>query len=69
MINPKHKGWLHRALGIAQGKPIPTSKLEQEKHSKNPHMRKMDNFALVARTKFNHPPKETHHRLNKERTK
>ncbi|MGH7746094.1 MAG: hypothetical protein ACREQ5_15180 [Candidatus Dormibacteria bacterium] len=40
-----NKGGLHRALGVAEGTPIPAEKLEAAKHSKSEHVRKMANFA------------------------
>lgn len=36
-----HKGALHRALGVPEGKKIPASSLAKAKKSKNPHIRKM----------------------------
>lgn len=47
-IKPSHKGRLHRALGVPEGKPIPHSKLVAASHSKDPHMRQMANYALNA---------------------
>ena len=43
------KGALHKALGIPQGQKIPESRLEKAEHSRNPHMRKMANFAENVR--------------------
>lgn len=40
-----NKGGLHRALGVKEGEPIPASKLSSALKSKNPHMRKMAQFA------------------------
>lgn len=51
-INPETKGALHRALGIAQDKKIPESKLEKATHSRNPLTRKRANLAETLR-KFN----------------
>jgi hypothetical protein len=34
-------GGLHRALGVAEGSPIPTEKLEHAKSSTNAHVRAM----------------------------
>jgi hypothetical protein len=48
-INPAHKGRLHRALGIPDGKPIPVEREEAAKHSPNPRVRQEANFALNAR--------------------
>jgi hypothetical protein len=42
------KGGLHKALGIAEGKPIPEEKKEEAANSSNPHMQKMGQFALNA---------------------
>lgn len=39
------KGGLHRALGISEGEPIPTERLEKARNSKNEHVRHMANFA------------------------
>lgn len=36
-----HKGALHRALGVPEGKPIPAKKLRGASNSKNPHVRRM----------------------------
>lgn len=40
-----NKGGLHRALGVKEGEPIPANKLSSALKSKNPHMRKMAQFA------------------------
>lgn len=48
-IKASHVGKLHRALGIAQGRPIPHSVLMAHKNDKSPAMRKMVNFALNAK--------------------
>lgn len=42
---PGHKGRLHRALGVPEGKPIPEGKLEKAAHSSSSHMRHMAQFA------------------------
>ena len=39
------KGGLHRALGVPEDENIPGEKLEAAKHSKNPHVVHMANFA------------------------
>lgn len=44
-LNHLNKGGLHRALGIPEGQPIPQDKLEAAKHSDNPHIAKMAQFA------------------------
>ena len=36
-----HKGALHRALGVPEGERIPERKMEQARHSRNPHERNM----------------------------
>lgn len=43
----KHPGALHKELGVAMGKKIPTSKLNEAAHSKNPKLRKR---AILAKT-------------------
>lgn len=43
----KHKGALHKALGVPEGKKIPAKKLEKAEHSKNPLTRKR---AVLAKT-------------------
>lgn len=48
-IKPSHKGLLHRDLGIPEGQPIPISKLEAAKHSKDPAIRRRANFAINFR--------------------
>lgn len=40
-----NKGGLHRALGVPEGEKIPAAKLEAARHSKNPHIQHMANFA------------------------
>lgn len=41
----KHKGKLHRELGVPEGKKIPAKKLAKAEHSKNPTIRKEANLA------------------------
>lgn len=48
-IKKSHRGRLHKALGIPEGQPIPLKLLMQKKHSENPAMRKMANFAATSR--------------------
>lgn len=43
----KHKGALHKELGVPEGKKIPVSKLQKAEHSKNPTERKR---AVLAET-------------------
>lgn len=52
-INPKHKGLLHRDLGVAQDKPIPAKKLTKAENSSDPAVRKRAVFAANAK-KWNH---------------
>jgi hypothetical protein len=54
------KGGLHRALDVPEGKKIPVAKLAAARNSKDPHMRKMANFATNAK-KFS-PPEPKHFR-------
>ena len=41
----KHKGALHKELGVKQGEKIPESKLKKAERSKNPKLRKRANLA------------------------
>lgn len=41
----KHKGALHEALGVPEGKKIPEKKIEKAEHSKDMKIRKMANLA------------------------
>jgi len=43
----KHKGALHKSLGVPEGKKIPEKKLKKAEHSKNPTTRKR---AFLAET-------------------
>jgi hypothetical protein len=45
-IKKSHKGMLHKALGIPEEKPIPMSRLQEAKNSKDSHVRRMANFAI-----------------------
>lgn len=45
----KHKGALHRELGVPQGKKIPAKKLAKAEHSKNPKLRKRAELAETLR--------------------
>jgi hypothetical protein len=47
-IKASHKGWLHRALGVPEGKKIPKHKLEIAQSSSNSHVRAMAVFAANA---------------------
>lgn len=44
-IHGLNKGGLHRALGVPEGQKIPAEKLEEARHSSNPHIRHMAAFA------------------------
>ena len=44
-VNPKHKGALHKALGVPAGEKIPAKKVAKATHSKNPKVAKMANLA------------------------
>ena len=46
LIKPSHEGRLHEVLGIPKDRPIPFAEKLKAKHSKNPAIRKMGNFAL-----------------------
>lgn len=48
-IKPSHKGLLHKNLGVAAGKPIPSSKLASAKNSSTPAVRKRATFAENAK--------------------
>ena len=54
----KHKGALHKSLGVPEGKKIPEKKLEKAEHSSNPTTRKR---AVLAETL-----KGMHHGRHKE---
>jgi hypothetical protein len=43
----KHKGALHKELGVPEGKKIPAKKLKKAEHSKNPKLKKR---AILAET-------------------
>ena len=45
----KHKGALHRALGVAEGKKIPASSMAKARKSKNPHISKMAALASTLK--------------------
>jgi hypothetical protein len=44
-INPKHKGALHKALGVPEGEKIPAKKMAKAAKSTNPKVAKMANLA------------------------
>jgi hypothetical protein len=50
----KHKGALHKALGVPQGQKIPEKKLEKAEHSKSPLMRKRANLAETLKKLSSH---------------
>lgn len=45
----KHKGALHKELGVPQGKKIPAGKLLKATHSSNPLLRKRANLAKTLK--------------------
>ena len=47
-INPKHKGMLHRALGVKKGKKIPWRLLQRHKHATGAFGRRV-RFAINMR--------------------
>ena len=44
-IHHMRKGGLHRALGVPEDQNIPAEKMAAAKHSSNPHIQHMANFA------------------------
>jgi hypothetical protein len=48
-IKKSHEGLLHKNLGVAQGKPIPSGKLASAKNSPDPAVRKRATFAENAK--------------------
>jgi len=48
-IHHMRKGGLHRALGVPEGENIPAEKLAAAKHSSNPHVVHMANFASTLK--------------------
>lgn len=49
-LHQLRKGGLHRALGIAEDKPISEAKLSAAEKSSNPHIKKMAVFARTMRS-------------------
>jgi hypothetical protein len=45
----KHKGGLHKSLGIPQGQKIPASKIAAATHSTNPKVKKQANLAKTLK--------------------
>lgn len=45
-----NEGGLHRALGVSPDKDIPADKMAQAKDSKNPHVKKMAEFAETMKS-------------------
>jgi len=45
----KHKGALHRELGVPEGEKIPAKKLEKASHSSNPTLAKRANLAKTLK--------------------
>ncbi len=54
MLNPAHAGGLHRATHTPLDEKIPAPKLAKALKSPSPKIRKMANFAKVAKT-WAHP--------------
>ena len=50
----KHKGALHKSLGVPEGKKIPEKKLEKAEHSKNPLTRKRAHLAETLKKLRSH---------------
>lgn len=48
-IHGMRKGRLHRALHVPEDQPIPEAKLEAAKHSDNPSLVHMANFASTLK--------------------
>lgn len=46
----KHKGALHRALGVPEGQKIPASKIEKATHSSNPKLAKRARLAQTLKS-------------------
>jgi len=44
-INPKHKGALHKVLGVPEGEKIPAKRMAKAAKSTNPKVAKMANLA------------------------
>jgi hypothetical protein len=45
----KHKGALHRQLGVPEGQKIPAAKIESASHSSNPTLAKRANLAKTLK--------------------
>ncbi len=45
----KHKGSLHRELGVPEGEKIPAKKMSEALHSKNPLEKKRANLAQTLK--------------------
>lgn len=52
-IKASHKGRLHRALGIPQGRKLTEAEIKRAEHSRKPSVRREAQFADNAR-KFKH---------------
>ena len=46
----KHKGALHRALGIPEGEKVPAKKLAAAEHSDDPKVARMANLAKTLKS-------------------
>lgn len=49
-LHQLRKGNLHRALSVPEGEKIPAEKLAAARHSENPHIKKMAEFAHTMST-------------------
>ena len=57
-LNPKHKGLMHKDLGIKnENSPLTLGQIMKEKNSKDPVKRKRGTFALMAKRHFKPLPK------------
>lgn len=45
----KHKGALHRELGVPEGKTIPAAKVEKAAHSSNPILAQRARLAMTLK--------------------
>lgn len=58
-IKPSHRGRLHRALGVPDGKPIPQADLRKAAGSPDPALRREAVFAENARDWHRHIVRST----------
>lgn len=48
-VGGKHKGGLHRSLGVPEGEKIPPGRIEAATHSNNPKVRRQANLAKTLK--------------------